>query len=134
MLSAVDAVSPFAYEAYYILRNDPAFSNFEIPYVLFSWEASGKRVIIHPLSISKSSQFPGSSCNRYHQKHQKLDKDEWFNTEKEFAGLEYPIFPVAEKMPDELSSPGLDKYVCSMCGYSSQTGNRGTEELGFVSR
>ncbi|PMD35469.1 HCCA isomerase/glutathione S-transferase kappa [Hyaloscypha variabilis F] len=76
----VDTVSPFAYEAYYILRNDPVFKNCEITYV--------------PIFLGGVMKACGNTAPINIK-----NKDKWINVERVRWARLFSI-PMRENVPD----------------------------------
>ncbi|KAK3946230.1 HCCA isomerase/glutathione S-transferase kappa [Diplogelasinospora grovesii] len=85
----LDTVSPFAYEAYYILRNDPVFKSVDVTYVpIFLGGLMNKCGNTPPIQIK--------------------NKDKWINTERLRWASHFNI-PITHEMPPDF--PPLTLHI-----------------------
>ncbi|KAK0741655.1 thioredoxin-like protein [Apiosordaria backusii] len=89
----VDTVSPFAYVAYHILRNDPLFRNVEVEYVpIFLGGLMHKCGNTAPIKIK--------------------NKDKWINTERLHWSSHFSIPMISPGLPPDFPAPSLPIMRC----------------------
>ncbi|KAK4190299.1 thioredoxin-like protein [Podospora australis] len=88
----VDTVSPFAYEAYHILRNDPVFKGVEVTYIpIFLGGLMHKCGNTAPIKIK--------------------NKDKWINLERLRWAQNFSV-PMASGLPPDFPAPTLPIMRC----------------------
>ncbi|EGS23602.1 uncharacterized protein CTHT_0002970 [Thermochaetoides thermophila DSM 1495] len=96
----VDTVSPFAYQAYYILRNDPIFKNVDITYIpIFLGGLMHKCGNTAPIKIK--------------------NKDKWINIERLRWSRLFSI-PMLESLPPDFPAPTLPVMRALTAVYASE--------------